>query len=81
MQRLHECRRISSAEYAQLTAQLDWATAADKQPPVFCHGDLHQGNLLMAGGRLVVLDWEQGVRPRADVTSASSSDDTARLSV
>lgn len=37
-------------------ALLDRFIFSKKQ--VICHGDLHQGNFALAGGRIVVLDWE-----------------------
>lgn len=38
-----------------------------------CHGDLHPGNVLVAGDRLVVIDWHDGVagHPFADLARTS----------
>jgi aminoglycoside phosphotransferase (APT) family kinase protein len=36
-----------------------WAAPSrPQQPPVFLHGDLHSGNLLIAGSDVWILDWE-----------------------
>jgi thiamine kinase len=32
--------------------------SVDLLPPVLCHSDLHRGNVLVSGTRLIVLDWE-----------------------
>lgn len=36
----------------------DWASAAEGAPQVVCHGDVHPGNVIAAGGRSVLLDWD-----------------------
>lgn len=36
-----------------------WAGAATTGEPVVCHGDVHPQNVLMAGGEIVLVDWDE----------------------
>jgi spectinomycin phosphotransferase len=57
----HPAVAARAAELARLTAgfdQLVEATAAARADPVITHGEPHPANLVSAGGRLALVDWD-----------------------